>query len=370
MIKKITVTLIFFLLFSFTVCAEENNTYSEQFKNSGADSLYDSLPDSAKEFFRKNNIDPSDYNWTSSLSGENVFSHIWDFIHSGSAAPLKSGAAILGIILITAAITSFVKESGAMTAAVYASVITVCAVAVTPIFSCVSATVNALKGSSVFMLSFIPVFAAIIAASGGAVTSGIMSSILLLVSEAVSYISAFVITPLMGGYLAVSISSSVSPLLNQTGIAEGIKKISMWIFSLVTTVFLGVLGIQTTVGNAADSLSLRTARFILGSAIPVAGTAVSEAFATVTASMQMLKASVGIYGVVAVAVIFLPLLLELILWRIALLVNYCAADIFSLTKISAVLKAADMMLSLLIGIILLIAVVFIISLTVVISVGK
>ena len=174
----------------------------------------------------------------------------------------------------------------------------------------------------------------------------------------------------MGGYLAVSVTSSVSPLINQSGIAESIKKIAMWILSFISTVFIGVLGIQTTVSASADTLTMRTAKFILGSSIPVAGTAISEAFSTVTSSMGLLKSSVGIYGVVVLLLIFLPIITELILWRIVLLINTAASDIFSLPKISSVLKAVDMMLALLIGIILTIAVVFIISLTVVITAGK
>jgi len=174
----------------------------------------------------------------------------------------------------------------------------------------------------------------------------------------------------MGGYLGLSIASSVSPLITKTGIADGIKKISLWTMSLTTTVFIGILGIQTAVNSAADTLTIKTAKFIIGSAVPVAGTALSEALTTVTASMGMLKAGIGVWGVVACAAIFLPLLIELILWRIMLCITAAAADLFSLGEISSVLRSVDTVISLLSGIILLIGAVFIISLTVVVGAAK
>ena len=369
MLKRITVIILLFLFFSLPIKAQENDIYKEQYDSIGAEEIKYSLPEETRQFLYENGIDPADYNWTENLSSENVFAHIFNFLTKEIKRPLSVCAACLCIVLLTAAITSFASDSS-MAAATYTSVLSVCAVLVPTALSTVSASVSALKGVSVFMLSFIPVFATATAVSGAVGTSAVMSSVLLVVTQGLSYISSFVITPLMGGYLAVSISASVSPLISQSGIAESIKKIALWILSLASTVFLGVLGIQTTVSASADSLSMRTAKFVLGSTVPVAGTAIAEAFSTVTASISLLRSSVGIYGVVAIIAIFAPLILELLLWRLSLLINITVSEIFSLSKISALLRAIDMMLSLLIGIILCVTVVFIISLTIVTSAGK
>ena len=220
------------------------------------------------------------------------------------------------------------------------------------------------------MTAFVPVFAAVTEAAGNAATSVSMSALLLGAAQAVSFIANFVVIPLMGGYLAITIAASVSPIISNSGIADGIKKLSFWIMSLTSTVFIGILSIQTALGSAADGLSVRTAKFIIGSAVPVAGTALSEALTTVTAAMGTLKASVGIYGVIACAVIFLPLLAELFLWRLVLMVISSVSGLFSLGKISSVIKGVDSVMAVLIGIILLTLAVFIISLTIVIGAAK
>ena len=73
---------------------------------------------------------------------------------------------------------------------------------------------------------------------------------------------------------------------------------------------------------------------------------------------------------VACAIIFLPILAELFLWRIVLTVTDSVSSLFSLGKVSGVLKGIDSVMSVLIGIILLILAVFIISLTIVVGAAK
>ena len=372
--KRVFLTLILLMfLFPFAAYAAETDgeqLYYEQYYDSGADKLTDFLPDGTREYFEKNGIDPSDYGWVGSLSAQSVFSHILEFLKNGAETPLKSGAAIIAVILIAAAFSSAEIKSGAVQAAVYAAVTSAAAIIAAPVYSSVKAGVDAMKGLSVFMLGFIPVFAVIVAASGGAVTSASMSTLLLTAAQGVSYISSFAVLPLLGGYLAVSIGSSVSPLMQRSGIAETVKKLSLWITAFISTVCAGILSIQTAVKSSADTLTAKTARFIIGSSVPVAGGVLSEALGTVLSSVTLLKSSIGIYGAVACAAILLPLITELLIWRAVLIITAGAAGLFSLPQISGLLKAVDSMMSVLLGIILTVGAVFIISLAVVVSAGR
>ena len=370
-VRMLILFLIFAALFTISVSAAESESpeefYAEQYKNSGAEDLENSLPDSAKDYFSEHGIDPSDYNWVNSLSAESVFKHILTFITSGAKAPLNTGAVIIAIILISAALTSAEIKSSAMTAAIYASAAASAAVIAVPVSSVINTSVNALRGIGVFMLSFIPVFAVIVAASGATVTATSMSALLLAAAETVSYISSFIVLPLMGGYLTLSLSSAVSPLIKKSGITETVKKLAFWIMAFISAVFVGILGIQTAVNSSADTLVSKTAKFIIGSSIPVAGGVLSEAMNTVTASMGLLKSSIGIYGALACAVTMLPLVIELLIWRAVLLISSSVSEIFSLGGIAGLLRAIDSMLSVLIGIILLVGAMFVISLAAVVT---
>ncbi|MEE1238921.1 MAG: hypothetical protein UHO61_03235 [Acutalibacteraceae bacterium] len=373
-VKKIRILLSFCflaLLFTLSVNAQEVSSpeefYAEQYKNSGAEEIEESLPDFAKDYFNENGIDPSDYNWVNSLSAESVFEHILSFISSGAKAPLKAGAGIIAIVLISSALSSVEIKSSAMSAAVYAAAAASAAIIAVPVSSVINASVNALKGTGVFMLSFIPVFAVIVAASGAAVTAASMSALLLAASETVTYISSFAVLPLMSGYLALSLSGAVSPLIKKSGIAGTVKKLSLWIMAFISVVFIGILGIQTAVNASADTLVSKTAKFIIGSSVPVAGGVLSEAINTVTASMGLLKSSIGIYGALACVVTLLPLIIEILIWRAVLLISAAVSELFSLGEISGLLRAVDSMMSLLVGIMLLVGAMFIISLAAVVT---
>lgn len=372
MIRKILCITFICFIFAIPVKAEENyqnEFYQEQYENSKADELENYLPDETKEFMRENGIVPNGDDILENITTENVFLHIWEFLKGGIKTPFACGGAVLAVILISAVISASSSESSAISCS-YASVISAAAVIIVPVYSVITASVSAMQSSAVFMTAFIPVFAVVTAVSGAVASGTAMSALLLTASQAVSFIANFVVLPLMAGYLSISITSAVSPVLLKTGIADGIKKIAFWTMSLTSTIFIGILSIQTAVTSAADTLTTKTAKFVIGSAVPVAGMALSEALTTVTASMGILKTGIGLYGVIACALIFLPLLIEMLLWRLMLNVTSAISDLFSISSISGILRSVDTVLSVLIGIILLIGAVFIISLTVVVNVTK
>lgn len=370
----LSVLALIFVFLPQTVNAEERESaedfYLRQYRESGADTLGDNLPEEVREYLEEIGLDPENGAATASFSAESVFSHIIGIFKGGLKAPLEGAAAITAVILISAALGSAELNSSAARVAVYAAAAAAAAVAVRPIYSVIAGSTDAIKGITTFMLSFVPIFAAIAAASGAAATATATSGLLLSAAEGLSFISGFAVLPLMNAYLAIGISASVSPLLQRSGIAEAIKKLALWLIALASTVFAGILAIQTAINSAADSLTSKTARFIIGSSVPVAGGVLSEALGTVTASMSLLRSSVGIYGVAACAALLLPYIAELLLWRAALLVTCALAEIFSSPRIGSLLKTIDAVLSVLLGILLMVGAMFIISLATVVSFAK
>ena len=369
MIKKITVIILLFLLFTLNATADETDLYKDQLEAGGVNGLTEAVPEKAEEFLNEFSIDLNDSDWVDSLTGENAFLHILKFIKGGARAPLKAFGIILALIFLNAAIQSALS-SDIQNTVNYIMVLAVSFALLSPIYSVITASVDTLKGCSYFMTAFVPVFAAILGAAGKPLTSASMSGVLLMAANTVTYIANFAVIPLMSGHLSLSVASSVSPLLKDTNLAESLKKLSFWIMGFISTVFIGILSIQTAVNASADSLSLKTAKFIVGSTVPVAGGVLSEALATVTASLSLLKSSVGIWGVLVCALTFLPLIIELLLWRICMWGLSFFSSAFSISKITNLFKSVDSVLSSLVGIVLLTAAMFIISLTVVIIGGK
>ncbi len=364
--KKIVIFMLMAFLLSLSVNAD---SYATQYDNVNASELENCLDEQTREFFENNGIDAKDPDWVNKITSGGVLKHIWQLFTGGIKTPIKTGVLIASIIFLTASLTAF-GSSPRFETAIYASVLAISALIATDIWRSVEIAINAVKSCCTFMISFVPVFASILALSGKTVTAPAMSTLLLGATEAVSFVATFAVLPLMGGYLALSIGAGVSPLLNSNGIVDGVKKFSMWIMSLLGTLFIGVLSIQTAVNSAADSVTLRTAKFILGTSVPVAGGVLGEAVSTISTSIGLLRSSIGVYGVVALAITLLPIVVEMILWRCMLMINISLGELFSLPKITGILRAVDSMLSVLMGIVLLVGGMFIISLAVVVMAGR
>ncbi len=369
--KRLLIAFIFFaMVLGVNAYAEENDSFlKEQAALAGAEEIDENLPKDTRNYFQKNGISPENGSWAENFSLGKVFGDLWKTVVERAKSPFAAAGIIIAVALISGALNAS-KNGGSGYVGNYAVTAVSAMVICKPLLDVMGSSIEVMKSVSVFMTAFIPVFAVVVAANGQPATSVTMSGLLMGVSQGVQLIANNFVIPLMCGYLSVNVSAGVSPLLAKSNLAESIKKLSFWVLSLTTTVFLGVLSIQTTISASGDSLSIKTAKFLIGSSVPVAGNVLSEALNTVTASLGVLKTSVAIYGVVACCLIFLPILLELVIWRLVLNLVCIVTDILSVTGLSKLLKSVDSCIAVICGILLLTAALFIISLTVVVSVGK
>ena len=79
--------------------------------------------------------------------------------------------------------------------------------------------------------------------------------------------------------------------------------------------FGALISLQGVFAQSADTLALKTGKFILGSSIPVVGKAVSDAMGSVLAGLKMLKGGVGFAAVAVVAAAFLPMMLHCVAYQ-------------------------------------------------------
>ena len=369
--KRIVVLIVLIFSFSVTVnAAGVEDFYTSQLESSGFDKVEDSLTDEVRTFLRDNDINVYDADWVENLDGANAFKMIWSFVKTGGKRPLLALAEIMAIIIIYAAINTFTDEnSGIASSLNYIFSVIIALTLIKNIITAVGGAVAAIKGTGVFMLSFVPEYAGIITVSGAPATATSSSALLLAAAEFTVQACAFLIVPLMSSYLGLGIATGVSPLVKDSGIAEIIKRVTMWVLSFCFTVFMGLLSMQTSISASADTLSVKTAKFMVGSFVPVVGSSLSETLTTVISSVSLLKNSVGIYAVIAIVVMLLPIVTELLLWRIIIIFCQSSSAMFSLPKTSQILKTVDSVLALLIGIILFVGALFIIALAVVSKVG-
>ena len=232
---------------------------------------------------------------------------------------------------------------------------------VAPIVDCVVRTSETVQGSFVFVTAFVPVLSGIMTASGQPVTASSYSLTMLVTSDAATALFSTVVMPMLNIILAIAVVSAAAPRLNIGGISSFIQKTVKWVLGFTMTIFVSVLSIQGAVGSSADSVTMKAAKFVIGNAIPVVGGAISDAVTSVQSYLGLLKTTVGAFGILAGACIFLPILIEQILWLVAVNVCLVVSDIFEMKEISSLLKAVNGVIGLMIAVAVSCALILVIS---------
>jgi len=136
------------------------------------------------------------------------------------------------------------------------------------------------------------------------------------------------------------------------------------------TVFAGLLTVHSIVASSMDETTAKAAKFVVSSFVPVVGSALGDALQTVTGCVKLLKSGVGAFGLLAGALIFLPVILQCLLWMVTLNVCAGAGDIFELKEITSLLRAVAKAVELILAIVLCCLTVLTVSTAIVLLMGK
>ena len=281
------------------------------------------------------------YESITGLSFNDIVDLLKSLFQKKAELPIKSSVTVLAFILLSAFLQSLKAESDDSVNMIYstATALLVATVVLVKLTSTVSLASMAISVASNFVYAFIPVFCSIVVASGGITTGFSTNTTLLILAQGLSFISSNVFMPIVNCYLALGVTSSLRYELNLDKLLSSVKKIITTCISFVSGVFVSVLSVKTAVAGRADMLGLRSIRFAINSVVPVIGSSISEGLLSIQAYSSLIKSSVGIVGVMAVVLVFLPSIIEVVLWRISLTLCVIVSDVFGDKSVSAVLSA-------------------------------
>ncbi len=137
------------------------------------------------------------------------------------------------------------------------------------------------------------------------------------------------VLPIAGICLAFSLLDAITGRANLRGVAGVIKRTYTLTLSFLMGIFCFVLGTQSMLARASDTLALRTARFAAGSFLPLVGGSVSEALRTVAGSVEYLRSVAGTGAILVLFFAFLPTFLSVLLTRITFLLGGAVANLLS-----------------------------------------
>ena len=302
-----------------------------------------------------------------------VWDVLRDFCVDRLQRPFQMLGGLLTVILFAALLEGMqCSTSHAATVRVFDYVCALAAVSllVDPLFQSIAAVQTALEQGASFMTAFVPVFAGILAAGGTAGTAVCYQTGVIALSDGVLQLICHTLLPLCTMGFSLAIVDAVSPSVSVGGLLTLSRKVTTWTLGLLMSVFLGVLSMQNLISGSTDTAAAKTTRYVLSNFVPVVGSAVSDAYATVRGSLQILRSTTGVLGIMALCLLFLPPLLQLLLYRMVVAVGAAAAELFGTQRLLRLLRGTQQALAIAFALLVCFAVMFIVATAVAMTIGK
>lgn len=365
--KRFLIVLVALLVISTNVYAQES--YSNQLNNYDLSVFKDKLDKDTYELLKSLGIADFDYNSIEGLGINDLLKIAKSMINGKIKSPISCCSVVMMLVVLSSLIKSL-RASDSYDD-IYSTVtgLTISILLFAKIGNTISVSTMAISVASDFMYGFIPVFCGIVAASGNLGTSLSTNTLLLLLAQGLNFISSNLFMPVINCFLALSVCSSLRYELHLDRLMYTTKKIITSCISFSSAAFVSILSLKTAVASKADAIGLRSIRFAINSVVPVIGSAISEGLLSIQSYSSLIKSSVGVVGIIAVVLVFLPPILSVTMWRFCLGVCNIVADTFDDRTVSMVLKSFGNTMLLINVILILSMVTTIISIGILIAAG-
>jgi stage III sporulation protein AE len=218
-----------------------------------------------------------------------------------------------------------------------ASVGCLIALAVFPtVLSALSSVESSIVALSDFFAALTPIAVGITALGGGAASSTVQAGGMYTAFTFIGGVGSrfFLILTSLG--LSLALISAFGTHSVKSAV-KGIRGIFGWAVGIFTTLITSVFTLQTLVASAADSAAMRTAKYMATGLIPVVGSAVSGALATLASGLTYAKAVVGGAAIFVIVSLAVSPLVMLLLYRLALTLGASLAGLLDAGGISDLL---------------------------------
>lgn len=367
-LKILLAATLFFSLSIQAQAAEENyysdseNLYKEQFEASGSDKLAEYLDKNTREYLRDIGCEEPDYNGILDFSLKSVVDVLLKMLRLNFSSPLKgcltACAAVMAVSVCSAFFPDDEKTKGVLNLICGSFVLISVFI---PATDALRTGVSAMKLCAGFEKMLIPVLAAVLTVSGNPVTALSYQGAAFAAAQTVEAFAQDFALPLVMISGALGAVGAFLPTLRLSAVSDMLRKSVQTCVGVVSGLFSGFIAIKKIIGISADGMAAKGVKLVTSTFVPVIGGALSEAYSSMTAGLSLLRSTVGIYGIIAVAAICLPSIINLALWVLAMRASATVSELLGNYQCAEILKNISFMFSMLNVILIFSAAVFIIS---------
>ncbi len=217
--------------------------------------------------------------------------------------------------------TSFLSE-GVSEIAFYVCYIVIVSVLLVSFSTAMQMGMSMIDGMVDFMYATTPVLITLLVSGGNLTSGGIFQPLMLMIVEVSATIMRNVFIPMIFLSTILSIVSNISDKIQISRLTAMLKQITAWALGAILTVFIAVVSLQGSFGAVIDGVTSKTAKFAIGTFIPVVGKTLADAADTVIGCTLLIKNAAGLAVMVGILIICIVPLLKIL----ALVALYKAAS--------------------------------------------
>lgn len=228
------------------------------------------------------------------------------------AGEVRASLALLGQLIILAVMCGILSEFAAgfeteqvTTIARSACFMVLALMATNSFLVTIRAANEAVDTMTTFIHASTPLLFALLSAVGGITSAAVMSPAVVVVAGLASGLIRNVVFPLLFLSAVLEVVSMITDRVQLTQFSALARDAAIACLGGAMTLFLGVMTIRGVGARVADSVSIRTAKFVSGTFIPVVGKMFSDAVGMVASCAALIHGGLSIAGVVSIFMICL-----------------------------------------------------------------
>lgn len=326
--------------------------------------LWDSLDKNTKDYLNELGIDEISIEDLFELSPHRIVEFLIKSTTTIGGDIIEKVILIIVVLVITAVVMAFVDESNSIIKIIqFISALTIISIIVISFVRILNDAIVAVRTTCIFVNSYLPIMCSIIVATRNPSLAITYNSFTIFLSSFITMISDKLLMPIISCLLSFNLLSSFSLEKYRTRVIKIIKRLIIVTLSLFSTIYTGLLTTQSILASSSDSVMLKGVRFVSGTFIPIVGSGVGDALASVFSSFLIMKNTLGVFIIISIILINLPVMIELLIWYFVLGFCSIASSMLKLENITEILDSLSSIIT------ILNITVFFVTFTLVISTG-
>ena len=195
----------------------------------------------------------------------------------------------------------------------------------------------------------LPVMASALAAQGGTTGAATIYAGTAAFDAVLSAAIGKLLVPMVYLYLAASVAASAVGETMLGKLRDLIKWLMSWGLKIVLYIFTGYISITGVISGSVDASAIKAAKLTISGVVPVVGGILSDASEAVLVSAGVMKNSVGVYGMIVIAAIWLSPFLTLGIHYLLLKLCSAICEGFGVKVVSNLVKNFSGAMGLLLG---------------------